>query len=342
MNDVIFINLGVRDFSTIPQDVPIEKWLYDQAWMKKYNSLHQRFLRFVDSKIDRKKWAKILFIIVSSLLMIGAFYIQQQVNENKSAANKKLIPVLEKNKPILDKTIVKRSEESVAPQVLLSQHEPINLAETIQPTENVATKNEVITRYSEPEQQNKNAQLNVTASSVKVEGEKKSDKRDKRAYLTQNDRVTLSTPKEKLMGLNMVSRPPIPQEIAGHPIPTKPTIAKEILADAKPRKWMAIEEVNENQGNHAAARDVSKETVAKANVHSIETTVETTPKQTQVVLHDYKIVTLTKNSVVIFDPEQKRHKQIFVSNKLPNGEVIMEVNEESGIVMTNLRKLQMK
>lgn len=350
--NVMHIYLGEREFSTIPNDVPIDKWLYDKAWMRSYCSRVSTAKRKVGKVLGffGKKIPVSPSILLAIALVTGAVYVQKIVN----APAKHSAPVVGTESKLYP---IKRSK--TLPPVILQ--EPTSTVENGLPAavveqvmqdpvkrEVIEDKIKLVVARSSDEVQSKKVEKSV-AETKKTSPTKSSVVTEKKPTLQDSmAKTNLPLPAGPTSSAQPRLLPPLPQFIA----PTKTQSVdrpvngteKKVDSTGMHKSWMAIEDLNEepkpvSASNVAAEPSVrQEEPKPKAPIKPTETVSEATP----VVLQNYKIVTLTKNSVVIADPTTKTHRQIFVGAKMPGGETVKGVNEDAGTVTTDVRVLKMK
>lgn len=348
--NVVYIYLGERDWSTIPKDVPIDKWLYDKAWMRSYCSRLSTTKRRIRTWFEfaDKKVPMLPAVAVSVILLGCSIYVQNRVNTTsmvelvKAERVQKVLPI----EPIKDLPVSSVKADAINSEAAVQKIDRSILVDRHEPIENNVIEDRI---------QIENFRHLGTTSTNTDKGEKvpSAEKPPRGADLKQKTREALANtglplPIQTKAEIKPQLQPPLPKFIGSVKSKVeKPQGALEKKSDdlGKKKSWMAIEDSGEESKaslTNLTAPMNPNNRVDEPKSKPVVSQMESNQEQDSIVLQDYKIVTLTKNSVVISDPKTRAHKQVFVGSKLPGGETVKAVNEDSGVVTTEIRILKMK
>lgn len=317
----VLINLGQRESSNIPMDLPISEWFGNEQWIKHYrlSYVKHKFKSMVVSTIH-SRYLRRFFLTIFCVIAVGlAVQVQKKINGNILSSPSMTNEVIAKKDTRMSSGVIRSVNANNSNVTAATQTQAPELIEW---PAHESRSNKVASE----DVRSKPATLNRTSDDISE----------------KLKRAELALPKSFLKAPSKTVKPPIPEKSEAL-VKSENLVRKvgssQLTAEEKP--MMVIQDVEPAkeivQSPKIALESSEKQTTAIENVKLEQ------PKEPskQLPLPSYKIITVTKNSIVIADPVTKMPKQIFVGKELPSGEIIKSVNEDKGTVVTNSRILKM-
>lgn len=326
-DDGIIIYCGERQSGSIPERLSMNEWFGNDAWINNYttNLIRFKFRVLGEDILHSKRLVRFATYTCAFLTIAGAVYFQKKMNA-------KLEPVTQSQQAN------ENSSRMRAGQIGMASNTKTN-----SPDE----KNNLVPKDHKPVVDESIGTIqSFNASPIQIIKREDAIERVEPKKLTLAEKMaSTQLPSPMEMKLTRV-KPPLPQ-LPPAAVPKSTSTKQRNLGNGIEPPMMVIHDEH------------SKETIAPATVGSVAASASvaatspasahaeiTKPEQHKAIevapLPTYKIVTMTKNSVVIADPVSKLPKQFFVGSSLPSGEIVKSVNEDTGVIVTNARTFKMK
>jgi len=326
-NDTLTLNLGEREWGTIPRSISIEDWFYNE-------SKGQRLVIRIHSELyplirifaaRRKTLVRLSKVMLAGIFLGGAFIVQKELNKSSPSLDNRPYVAASIHEKNSQKPIASASKPSLSNVDVVSKLEGQNKNEPL--IETGESVNTIVEKYD--------------ASFIANQNSSRKEKYEHRSKL----QLQLAEKKAK----TNLPPPPTPIELASK-INVKPPLPKHLTTG---------EQINTRQNNDLLNRNtmmaisetpepaaiLQKEAgelgARKVDIPTPSAQVEKKPVEVkQAALPNYKLIAITKNSVVISDSMNPMPRQFKVGEKLPSGELIKSVSEGSGVVVTDSRTLK--
>jgi hypothetical protein len=379
--NTLVLLLGEREWSNIPNEISIDTLFSDDSWRHSYR-MRLRSAKLALGQITEetkkrslKKISLLAGIAIGVALILNLVttkFLSKAETKNHKDVSAISNQIMQKNATSKNQTIalkkVDQLSESTRSQLLISKIITDEISIKNGSNQNgslVANEAETRTFPSNIEMLSDRSLDTAEKTRPGIKDLSKIIKQNSETGILKNSLKNLQRPKsvEEKLPVPALEKPltrdfplpPIPgsfdKKINSPQVPTV-AIGKTVAVVAPEKPMLEVDETGIEPSVPREATTVNSNVEKRKDVNEIEKTSEKTPgvekmEKKQILVNrgdlpNYKILAVTKNSVVISNPINKMPKQILVGNAMPSGEILKSVDEGAGVATTDARVLKMK